>query len=235
MVHFELLLVKDQADYWEVQGITYSNALLANPQLQTLKASSLAIQLAKQALAEGKPVRVAKATDYSEVQPGELIIGDADKLQLAKNVALNNVRGLMHSNIIGICVLDAMEYLDMYMKLLNAGIFITDANREDKYLEIIEASQANEMPSPLLSSATYEEEQAYVEQKKLYESSQENLANLEKYLNAYDKIFAIKHTNDILQQAKDAIEKAQTVEEVNQAVEVYKQNCPVALEQCPST
>jgi len=37
-------------------------------------------------------------------------------------------------------VVDSFEYLQAYMELLAAGIFITDRNREDKYFEIIEAA-----------------------------------------------------------------------------------------------
>lgn len=40
---FELLLVKDKGTYWEVTGTTYSNALLANPTLVTVRASFLAV------------------------------------------------------------------------------------------------------------------------------------------------------------------------------------------------
>ena len=59
-------------------------------------------------------------------------------------------------------IIDAMDYLNCYMKLMAAGIFITDSNREDKYFEIIEAAQENEEPAPLKEDATFEEEQNYI-------------------------------------------------------------------------
>ena len=51
-----------------------------------------------------------------------------------------------------------MDYLNCYMKLLSAGIFISDKNREDKYFEIIEAAQECEEPSELTENSTFEEE-----------------------------------------------------------------------------
>ena len=102
-----------------------------------------------------------------------------------------------------------------------AGIFITDSNREDKYFEIIEAAQENEEPTPLKEDATFEEEQNYIEQKKKYEVSQENLSTLEKYLNAYDKLAKINFTNTLLNNIKESIQSAESVQAVD---EILKQN-----------
>ena len=118
-------------------------------------------------------------------------------------------------------IIDAMDYLNCYMKLMAAGIFITDSNREDKYFEIIEAAQENEEPTPLKEDATFEEEQNYIEQKKKYEVSQENLSTLEKYLNAYDKLAKINFTNTLLNNIKESIQSAESVQAVD---EILKQN-----------
>lgn len=118
-------------------------------------------------------------------------------------------------------IIDAMDYLNCYMKLMAAGIFITDSNREDKYFEIIEAAQENEEPAPLKEDATFEEEQNYIEQKKKYDVSQENLSTLEKYLNAYDKLAKINFTNTLLNNIKESIQTAESVQAVN---DVLKQN-----------
>jgi hypothetical protein len=67
MDDFELLLVKDCETKWMIQGITYSNALLANPTLLTLKASYLTIQHVKYLLQEGKTIYVSKNTDFPEI------------------------------------------------------------------------------------------------------------------------------------------------------------------------
>lgn len=223
MDDFELLLVKDCESKWLIQGITYSNALLANPTLLTLKASYLTIQYVKQLLHEGKTIYVSKNTDFPEILISDLVITETDGLQLEKNIAINNICGLMHSNIIGICVIDAMDFLQTYIQLINAGIFITDENREDKYLEIIEKSQLIDEPEPLAKDASFEDEQKYISAKQEFDNAQNNLVVLEKYLNAYDKLFRIKYVNDLLNNAKNKIENAQSIDEINNAIQEYKQ------------
>lgn len=219
---FELLLVKDNNNYWEVQGITYSNALLANPTLITIKASLLTINTVKKLLSEGKSIKISKDIEFTEAQINDLIIGDIDELTLQKNIAYNNINALIHQTIIGVCVIDAMNFLQSYMQLLNNGIFITDTNREDKYLEIIEKSQEYLEPEPLSDNATFEEEQQFLDAKKQYNIAQENLKTLETYLNAYDKLFTIKYVTDILNTAKNDIENASTIEQVESVINDYK-------------
>jgi isochorismate synthase EntC len=46
---------------------------------------------------------------------------------------------------------------------------------------------------------------------------------LEKYLNAYDKLFRIKYVNDLLNNAKNKIENAQSIDEINNVIQEYKQ------------
>lgn len=220
--NFELLLVKDCGECWEVQGITYSSALLANPTLITLKATYLTILDVKRYLSEGKTIKISKYIEFTEAQPKDLIISDVDELTLQKNIAINNINSLMHQTIIGVCVIDAMNFLQSYMQLLNNGIFITDSNREDKYLEIIEKSQEYLEPEPLSDNTTFEEEQQYLDNKHKFTIAQENLKNLETYLNAYDKLFKIKYVTDILNTAKDSVENAETVESLKQTIDEYK-------------
>lgn len=114
-----------------------------------------------------------------------------------------------------------MNFMQSYMQLLNNGIFITDENREDKYLEIIESSQEDQ-PEPLQDDATFEQQQKYLEAEKKYKMAQDNLKILETYLNAYDKLFKIKYVTDVLNEAKTAVDNAQSVEEVEAAVDSYK-------------
>ena len=218
---FELLLVKDQGDFWEVIGITYSNALSVDQTCSVLKASLLAIEKCREALKVGKVVKISKQYEFVEVLPHDLIIEDLDGIALKKRLTLQNIQSQMHQNIIAVCVIDAMEFLQTYMQLLNAGIFITDENREDKYLEIIEKSQEVEEPAELSQDATFEDEQKYIAQKKQYNEALFNLQVLEKYLNAYDKLFKIKYVNDILNTVQQSVEAATTEKEIDDAMAKY--------------
>lgn len=221
---FELLLVLDKETYWEVQGITYSNAMLVEPNCSTLKASLFAIEECKRALAEGKRITISKQIEFPEVLPSDLIIQSLDELDRHKQMAINEISARLHQAIFAVSVIDLMEYLNNYICLLNAGYFITDANREDKYFEVIEASQECEEPQPLNENATFEEEREFIEKKQKYEIAQNNLNTLEKYLNSYDKLIHIKHIVDFLNDIKQKIESSSTIDEVNDVLKIYKSN-----------
>ena len=221
---FELLLVKDQGNFWEVIGITYSNAMLVEPDCATLRATLFAIEDCKKALSEGKKITVSKKTEFSEVQPKDLVIEIVDELSRHKQLAINEVAARMHQALFAVNVIDLMDYLNNYIALLNAGYYITDANREDKYFEVIEASQECEEPEALKDDATFEQEQEYIEKKQKYDNAQFNLNTLEKYLNSYDKLANIKHITDFLTETRKKIEEASTIEDVQQIINVYKTN-----------
>ena len=221
---FELLLAKDMQTYFEIIGITYSNALLVQPDCRVLKASFLAIQKAKNALKDGKKVTVGKTTDFPEIQPNDLVVDELDELERYKQMKVNEVAANMHQCLISISVIDLMEYLNNYVNLLNAGYYITDENREDQYFKIIEDSTSCEEPKQLPQDCTYDDELKYAEQKKRYDNAQRNLSMLEKYLNAYDKLVGLKHITEFLSSTRDKIKAAQTVEEVDQIYKVYLSN-----------
>ena len=221
---FELLLVKDQGNFWEVIGITYSNAMLVEPDCATLRATLFAIEDCKKALSEGKKITVSKKTEFSEVQPKDLVIESVDELSRHKLMAINEVAARMHQALFAVNVIDLMDYLNNYVTLLNAGYYITDANREDKYFEVIEASQECEEPEALKDDATFEQEQEYIEKKQKYDNAQANLSTLEKYLNSYDRLSNIKHISDFLTETRKKIEDANSIEEINDIMQIYKSN-----------
>ena len=221
---FELLLVKDQGDFWEVIGITYSNAMLVEPECTTLRATLFTIEECKQALANGKKITISKTIEYSEVQPKDLVIEVIDELSRCKQMAINEVAARMHQALFAVSVIDLMDYLNCYINLLNSGYHITDKNREDKYFEIIEASQEIEEPAPLKEDASFEEEQNYIEQKQKYDNAQNDLSTLEKYLNAYDKLTHLKHTTEFLTETRKKIEESKSIEEIDNHMKIFRSN-----------
>ena len=221
---FELLLAKDNGNFWEVIGITYSNAMLVEPDCVTLRATLFTIEDCKKALSEGKKITISKAQEYSEVQQSDLVIETLDELSRHKQMAINEVSARMHQALFAVNVIDLMDYLNNYIALLNAGYYITDANREDKYFEVIEASQECEEPEALKDDATFEQEQEYIEKKQKYDNAQANLSTLEKYLNSYDRLSNIKHISDFLTETRKKIEDANSIEEINDIMQIYKSN-----------
>lgn len=215
---FEVLLVEDAGEAWNVIGTTGMSASSVIKGDKTVRASKNAVLIAKHELELGNKVAMAKNFTGVEVTPNDLVITQTDELTRAKQLALNTIVNLIQQNILNVTVIESMEYLDSYMKLMNAGIFITDANREDKYFEVIEAAQTNEEPSPLPENAAFSEEQKYAEQKKKYDQAQENLKTLEKYLNGYDRLAKISYVNSILTSMREKVTNAMSIEAVNQCM-----------------
>ena len=216
----EVLLVNDLNDKYQICGITYSNAPKSSD-LITVKASKLALDATKYYLQNNKKVVFSKLHPFPEVVPSDLVVVEDSDIESARRLALNDINNRMQQNIFDVCIIDAMDYLNCYMKLLAAGIFITDSNREDKYFEIIESAQTNEKPNELPENATFEQEQEYLEKLKLYNQSQENLSTLETYLNAYDKLARINFMHKILNNAKNDVMNATTIGEIHKSIVSY--------------
>ena len=147
-----------------------------------------------------------------------------DELSRCKQMAINEVAARMHQALFAVSVIDLMDYLNNYIALLNAGYYITDANREDKYFEVIEATQECEEPEALKDDATFEQEQEYIEKKQKYDNAQANLSALEKYLNSYDKLASLKVITTFLTDTRKKLEDASSIEEVDDIMKVYKSN-----------
>lgn len=222
-MNVEMLLGIELEDRFEIDGITYLGAPNVDSKYVQLKASSLAIAVVKTALASGLKIIVPKNYKYAEITPSDLVVEKADPLETKKRLAVYDIAALMHQNIIGVNVINAMDYLNSYMKLLAAGIFIHDGNREDKYFEIIEKAQSCQEPAPLHEDATFEEEQKFIEEKNAFEQAQANLKTLEDYLNSFDQLSKISFADKLLQNAKRQVVEAATEEEVDAAIRTYRE------------
>ena len=220
----EVLVGQDLIDTWQIIGtMPMTSNIVLDSTLIRLPASDNAINIVKLALANGKKILVTKTTKNAEITVSDLVIQEQSELQCKKTLALNDINNLINQNIIQVSIIDSVDYLTCYMKLLANGIFITDQNREDKYFEIIEAAQTIDAPAPLSKNATFEEEQAYINQKAKYDTAQDNLETLEKYLNAYDKISKINSVNTLLQDTKKLVINSDTIEEIDSIIKKYKQ------------
>lgn len=223
-MNFELLLVKDKNDFWEVIGITYSNAMMVEPDCSILRATLFAIEECKKALADGKRITLSKTLEYSEVQPKDLIIDEINEFQRYKQMAINEITARMHQAIFAVNVFDLMDYLNCYISLLNAGYYITDSNREDKYFELIEASQECEEPTAISEDAPFEEIQTYMDAKQKYDTAQQNLTLLENYLNCYDRLQMIKSKIKFFEDTRIKIQEANTIEDIDLQLKIYRSN-----------
>lgn len=216
-MELQVLIINEQPTQYQVIGIANAVDYIKTTN-RFLFASKNALSLVNDALLSGNQIFIDKKSiiNKKEVTPDDLQIIMISGLEKKRNVALTEILKLANKNIFAVNIIEAMDFLNCYMKLLNAGIFITDQNREDKYFEIIEAAQEHEDPEPPSDNATFEEEQMFIENKRKYDVAQENLSTLEKYLNAYDKLAKINFTNTLLNDIKDEILSAETEDQIDE-------------------
>lgn len=139
---YELAIVDDRGSYWQVTNVT-KNTLdsLANREEKMLKLSYVSYQKIKEALNNSQIVRIPKTLTVDEVLPFELEIIDQDKedpLKSHRNAAVTKIRMLVTPELSKISGLTLYGFNVLNNDMINAGYAITNENREEKYLEILE-------------------------------------------------------------------------------------------------
>jgi hypothetical protein len=139
---YELALVEDRGPYWQVTNVTkntFDN--LANREERMLKLSYMSYIQIEAALMDKKIVRIRKNMMTDEVLPGEFEIVDlaeTDFLQEVRNATISKIRMLVTPDLAKISGFALYGFIILNNDLSNAGYFITNDNREEKYLEILE-------------------------------------------------------------------------------------------------
>jgi hypothetical protein len=219
-INTEALIVEpdQQGGFYSVVGVAGGEVMTSNPRYKALRASRMALQIAKNALGAGKAVKVPTKTPLDEVLPSDLVVADAgDELEAAKRVAASEINSAITQNAVCASAIDAFGFIAAFSRLADHGVFITDENREEKYFEVIDKAQQTENPAEPLSGASYAEEQEYLDKKKKYAFAQSTLEALEQYLVEYDRIKPIYYFDKKAREAVSEVFASQTVEEVSAA------------------
>jgi hypothetical protein len=143
MMIYDLAVVEDQGTYWKINNLVQNTMEnLANSTEKTLRLSYMANELIKEAMLSGKVVHVPKENLRSiEVLPGDFTIiepSEEDMLQATKDAVNARVRMLITPTLTKISGITLYGFMVLNNDLANAGYFITNENREEKYLEILE-------------------------------------------------------------------------------------------------
>lgn len=219
---FELLKASKEGDKFRIIGTMYSDELNTDENNTVLRASMFTIEKVKQLLAEGKEVFLPEISKFVEYQIDELIISDNQtELDIAKNKYLIVLNNKLRNILVSIKFLDMFRFMNSYMVLLNSGIYITDQNRNDVYMDIFNKYATVEEPEPISDDTTFEEAKEYIKKKDEYTKAKEILTNLETYMNEYENILSISNINNVLQEAENAIRNCQTIEEFNKVSKEY--------------
>jgi hypothetical protein len=139
---YELAVVEDRGPYWQVTNVT-KNTLdnLANREEKLLKLSYMSYVQIEDALMNKKVVRIKKSMMTDEVLPGEfevINLEETDFLQEVRNATISKIRMLVTPDLAKISGFALYGFIILNNDLSSAGYFITNENREEKYLEILE-------------------------------------------------------------------------------------------------
>ena len=185
---YELALVEDRGSHWFVTNVT-RNTLdnLAEEGETVLKLSANSFKIISDAINDGKAVHITKTRMASEVLPMEIEVLDhseTDPLDEARKAALIKVRMLVTPELAKISGFALYGFMMLNNDLANAGFFITNDNREEKYLSILETG------------------------------NEDLIAKLEDYLNYKDEIENVAHLERKFSKFKKDLRVATTAEDV---------------------
>lgn len=186
---FDVALVEDSGSHWLVtnlQPMTFEQ--LKEKEETALPLSFMASKMIKDAVLNGKSVFITKHLMDREVHPGEFEILDPeqfDSIPMARKSALIKARMIVTPEITKYAGLALYSFIVLNNDLSQRGFFITNDNREEKYLEILETGDG------------------------------ELMQKLEDYLNYKDEIERVSHLERMLAAFKIEIDKSKTFEEID--------------------
>lgn len=140
MLIYELASVEDRGSYWNVTGVTKNTFESVDKEAKYLKLSHAASKIIQDALVEGHEVRVIKPLSVDEVLPGEVQVLKIaeDDIAAFRNSAIRRVRMVVNPEFVSVSGLSFYGFICLNNELADKGFFITDENRESKYLAILE-------------------------------------------------------------------------------------------------
>jgi hypothetical protein len=192
---YDLAIVEDRGPYWRVVNVqqnTLDNQ--ATTQERVLRLSYMSARLITDALLSGKIVHIPKTLRTTEVLPGEFTVIDLEKtddMQEYRNAAIIKVRMLVTPELSKISGFALYGFMILNNDLSSAGYFITDSNREEKYLEILETGD------------------------------EKLIQKLEDYLNYKDEIGVVANLERKFSAFRSEIRQASTKEEVKEIEERF--------------
>ena len=195
---YELATVVDCGTHWKVTNVTkntFDNLVNNNEKL--LKLSYVSYKKIEEALLANKTVHITKNMMANEVLPFEVDVKNTsleDPLQEAKNHNLAKVRMIVSPDLCKIAGLTLYGFMVLNNDLINSGYAITNENREEKYLQILETGD------------------------------EKLISKLEDYLNYKDEIEKVAHLERKFSKFKDDVLSSSTVEDVTEITNKFLEN-----------
>ncbi len=180
---FNVVNVLDLGSYYRARSVAKSDMAYIEPGRIYLKISALCAEKIKEEIEKGTEVLIPKDMPR-EILPIDLILNKTDPLTVIKGVTLAKMRAKIDGHLASISALEFYSFFTVHTKLMDAGYFITDENREEKYLEIINSGD------------------------------EDIISSLEEYLENRDRINIVSWAYKQLKRAEEAIEDIENKEEV---------------------
>jgi len=195
---YELATVVDCGTHWKVTNVTkntFDNLVNNNEKL--LKLSYVSYKKIEEALLANKTVHITKNMMANEVLPFEVDVKNTsleDPLQEAKNYNLAKIRMLVTPDLSKIAGLTLYGFMVLNNDLINSGYAITNENREEKYLQILETGD------------------------------EKLISKLEDYLNYKDEIEKVAHLERKFSKFKNDVLSSSTVEDIDNITNKFLEN-----------
>lgn len=140
MMLYDLAMVEDKGSYWEINGVTQNSLSTQDLGSHFLKLSAVSAEIMKKALLDGHEIRVYKPLIASEVIPTEIKVFSIPEndLESLKKSEIKRVRMLINPELASVSGLAYYGFMCLNNELADKGFFITESNREAKYLSILE-------------------------------------------------------------------------------------------------
>lgn len=163
MMIYDVAMVEDKGSYWDIQGVTQNSFDTVDKDQKYLKLSAVSAKLIQDAIVAGHEVRVTKPLRANEVLPMEvnIIKVKEDDVDAFRNSQIKRVRMLINPELASLSGLSLYGFICLNNELCDKGYFITDSNRESKYLSILETGD-EKLISLLEDYLNYKDEVARV-------------------------------------------------------------------------
>lgn len=138
IMNYNVVAVTDDGDTYAVKYVdSYQNSLLKNDEL-FIKISNVAADKIREAISDRNRVYLPKGVN-GELSFTDIIIVDTDEVEKKKMVMFSELYRRIDYQQFYFCAMDFFDYVNAFNHLASLGYFITDQNREEKYIEIIES------------------------------------------------------------------------------------------------
>jgi hypothetical protein len=148
------------------------------------------------AIVAGKKVRLkAKANEKKILGDGDFVIVNVASKEIKRKKLMEMLSAESQQSVGLVSAIDFFEYLELFVQFLEKGIYITNKNREEKYLEVINTGDVD------------------------------TIAALERYLEIRDNTLTAVNSYKNTKSAMKRAFTAKTEKEIDVVYDEYKRGC----------